>query len=128
MEYAVIEKKLQTDKSRAYLWEKINTPKKIIAIEQFVNTKVTQISEHNYELYFGDRFGFLTFIPFNAVNLTFFVDKDSSLAWFEIQGEENCTIVHGTSVRVDDDDWKWYKENKLKIEKHFLEELEEIAK
>ena len=128
MEYAVIESRLKTDKSRDYLWSKMNSPEKIIEIEGFKDTKVKRLSEHNYELYFGKRYGFLTFIPRTGVNLTFFLDNDSSLAWFEIIGEEDCELVHGTAVRTDADDGNWYKEHKARVEQHFLEELSFIAK
>ena len=129
MKYKEIESKLKTKKSRGYLWNKINTPNKIIKVEQFPkSSKVKKISKNNYELHFGKRFAFLTFIPNSGVNLTFIENKDSSLAWFEIKGEKNCEIVHGTSVRMDIDKGKWFKNNEKKIKEHFIEELEVIAK
>ena len=63
-----------------------------------------------------------------GINITFInKNDDSSLAWFEIMGEKNCTLIHGNHVRVDKDNGKWLKDNKQKIEKHFLEELREIV-
>jgi len=129
MEYAEIEVSLQTNKTRDYLWEKLNTPEKIIQIEQFEKPVSTrQISQQNYELRFGKRLGFIALLPKKGVNMTFILEKDSSIAWFEIIGQENCELVHGTSVRIDDDNGQWLKENKKKIKEHFLEELAEIAK
>jgi hypothetical protein len=126
MKYKTIQVRLKTDKPRSYLWKKINTPSKIIKIEGFKKTKIKKISENNYEFYFGKRFGFITFVPEKAVNLTFILEKDSSLAWFEIKGKKNCEIIHGTAIRVDLDP-KWYKDNKKRLEEHFLEELKQIA-
>lgn len=127
MKYKTIESKLKTKKSRDYLWDKINTPKKIMEIEGFKKSRIKKISENNYEFYTG-RFGFLTFIPKLGINITFInKNDDSSLAWFEIMGEKNCTLIHGNHVRVDKDNGKWLKDNKQKIEKHFLEELREIV-
>ena len=129
MKYKDFEVKLKTNQTCEELWKKINTPKKLIKLEDFPKgSNVKKISENNYELNFGKRFGFLTFIPYKGVNMTFIQDKDSSLAWFEIKGKKNCIIVHGTSVRMDVDKGKWYKENKIKMSKHFMEELTEWAK
>ncbi|MBT4376161.1 hypothetical protein HOD29_02195 [archaeon] len=129
MKYKSFEVKLKTNKTREYLWEKINTPKKLIKLEHFPkNSKFKKISENNYEFYFGKRFAFLTFVPNSGVNMSFIENNDSSLAWFEIKGEKNCTIIHGTSVRMDDDDGKWYRKNKKSMGKHFMEELKEWAK
>ena len=129
MNYKKIEEKLKTNKTRDYLWGKINTPKKIMKIENFPkNSKFKRISKNNYQGRFGKRFGFITFIPSKSVNITFIEENDSSLAWFEIEGISNCKIIHGTSVRVDVDKGKWYKENKKKIKKHFIGELKEWAK
>ena len=129
MKYKKIESKLKTNKSRDYIWNKINTPKKIMKIEGFNKFKINKISDNNYQITTPKRFFFLTFVPNLAVNLTFInKDDDSSLAWFEIKNDKNCTIVHGNSVRVDDDKGKWYRDNKKSLEQHFLEELNEIAK
>ncbi len=129
MKYKEFEVKLKTNKTREYLWKKINTPKKLIKLEEFPeNSKFKKISEHNYEFHFGKEFAFLTFIPNEGVNMAFIENKDSSIAWFEIKGENNCTIIHGTSVRMDLDKGQWYKENKKRMEEHFIEELKEWAK
>ena len=129
MKYKEIVSKLKTNKSQDYLWNKINTPKKIIKIEGFPkSSKTKRISKNNYEFHFGKRFGFLTFVPKSTVNMIFIEDSDSSLAWFEIKGNKNCEVIHGTSVRTDEDKGKWFKENENKIKKHFIEELKEVAK
>ncbi len=128
MIYKSIESLLKTSKSKDYLWNKINTPKKMMRIEEFKKFKIKKISKNNYEVITPKRFFWLTFIPKSGVNLTFIKNDDSSLAWFEIRGEKKCTIIHGTSIRVDDDNGKWYKNNFKKLKKHMLEELVEIAK
>lgn len=129
MEYKVIESKLETDKPRDYLWSKIDTPEKIMKIEKFKEFKIKKISENNYEITTPKRFLFLTFIPKSGVNLTFInKNDDSSLAWFEIKGDNECTLVHGNSVRVDLDNGEWHKSHLKSVEKHFLEEIKEIAK
>lgn len=129
MKYKEIDVSLKTNKTRDYLWRKINTPKKLFKLEEFKKISgLKRISENNYQFYFGERFAFLTFIPNIGVNMTFLFDNDSSLAWFEIKGDNNCVISHGTSVRVDDDKGKWYKENKKIMKNHFMQELREWAK
>ena len=128
MKYKEIVSKLKTNKTRGYLWNKINTPSKVMKIEEFKKFKAKKISENNYAITTPKRFFFLTFIPKIGINMAFIEDDDSSLAWFEIKGNKNCTIIHGTSVRMDVDNGKWFRENKKKMEKHFLEELEVIAK
>ena len=129
MRYKKIESKLKTNKSRNYLWNRMNTINKIIKIEGFPkNSKYKKISENNYECQFGKRFTFLTFIPKSGFNMFFVYEKDMSLAWFEIKGEKNCTIIHGNHVRVDNDKGKWHKDHFKSAQKHFMEELQEIAK
>jgi len=129
MKYKEIIMKLKTNKTREYLWEKINTPKKLIQIEEFPkNSKIKKISENNYGCYFKERFTFLTFMPKSGVTMSFVKNMDFSMAWFEIKGNKNCTIIHGTSVRMDRNKGKWYKENKKKVETHFIRELREWAK
>lgn len=129
MKYKEFGVKLKTNKTRDYLWNKINTPKKIIKLEDFPkNSKFKKISENNYEFHAGKWFGFLTFIPKSGVNMAFIKNNDSSLAWFEIKGNKNCTIAHGTSVRIDLDKGKWYKEHKASANGHMMKELKEWAK
>jgi hypothetical protein len=129
MKYKCLKIKLKTNKTREYLWKKINTPKKLMKIENFPkNSKINKISENNYEFYFGKRFIFLTFVPKIGVNMSFIKNNDSSLTWFEIKGEKNCTIIHGISLRVDNFNGKWYENNKKSLKKHFKEELKEWAK
>ncbi len=129
MRYKKIVSKLKTNKSRDYLWKRMNTPEKIMEIESFKKFKIQKISENNYQVTTSKRFFFLTFIPKSGINLTFInLGDDSSFAWFEIIGEKNCTIAHGNSVRVDNDKGKWYKENFNSAKKHMLDELKEIAK
>lgn len=128
MKYREIVSKLKTNKSREYLWNKINNPKKILTIENFKKYKLDKLSENNYKVKTPKRFFFLTFIQQLGVNLTFInKNDDSSLAWFEIKGKKNCTLIHGNSVRVDDDNGMWYKENFKKTKGHMLMELKEIA-
>ncbi|MCF7910515.1 hypothetical protein K9L16_02475 [Candidatus Pacearchaeota archaeon] len=126
--YKKIEARLKTNKPLDYLWEKINTPKKVLKIEGFDKYHCKKISENNYEIITPKRLFFLTFIPHTGVNL-FFINKndDCSLAWFEIKGEHDCTIIHGNSVRIDNDS-KWFKENNKIMKQHFLEELRGIAR
>ena len=83
MRYKTIESTLKTNKSRAYIWNRINTPKKIMKIEEFKKFKIKKISENNYEVTTPKRFFWLTFIPKSGINLTFIKKDDSSLAWFE---------------------------------------------
>ena len=129
MKYKEFEVKLKTNKTREYLWKKINSVKKIIKLEEFPkNSKFKKISDNNYELHFEKRFAFLTFIPEKAINMAFIENKDSSLAWFEIKGEKNCTITHGTSVRMDVDKGKWYREHKASMNGHMMKELREWTK
>lgn len=129
MKYKEISVSLKTNKSSNYLWGKINTPKRLFKLEEFRKVSgLKRISENNYQFYFNKRFAFLTFIPEIGVNMTFILDDDSSLAWFEIKGKNNCVISHGTSVRVDDDNGKWYKKNKKIISNHFMKELKEWSK
>ena len=129
MKYKTIEEKIKTNKSQDYLWNKINTPRKIMKIEEIEKFKIKKISDNNYAITTPKRFFFLTFIPKLGVTLTFInKNDDSSLAWFEIKGKKNCTIAHGNSVRVDADKGKWYKEHTKGPSIHMLEELRGIAK
>ena len=129
MKYKEIEVKLKTNKTKDYLWNKINTPKKLMKLEEFPkNSKIKKISKNDYKFPLGKIFTFLTFIPRDGVNMSFVKDKDSSLAWFEIKGEKNCTIIHGTSVRMDVDKGKWYREHKARMDGHMMGELKEWAK
>lgn len=129
MKYKEFEVTLKTNKTREYLWKKINTPKKLIKLEEFRKvSNLKKMSENNYQFYFGKRFAFLTFIPEKGVTMNFIEDNDSSLAWFEIKGEQNCIITHGTSVRVDLDNSKWYNKHKPSMNGHMMEELREWAK
>lgn len=129
MKYKKIESKLKTNRSRTFLWNKINTTKKVMKIEGFKKFKIKKISENNYQITTPKRFFFLTFIPKSGINLTFInKNDDSSLAWFEIKGEKNCTIIHGNSVRIDADKGKWYKDHSMGAKKHMLDELNEMSK
>lgn len=72
MKYTVVESKLKTDKTRDYLWNKINSPEKIIRIEEFdKNSKVKKVSDNNYEIISGNHHVLITFIPEKGVNQTF---------------------------------------------------------
>lgn len=129
MKYAIVESKLKTNKTRSYLWNKINTPQKIVRIEEFKNAKIKKISENNFEVIAKDYHVLLTFIPKKGVNQVFIGVKNYPMTWFEIKGETNCTVVHGEYKRMDSG---MSKENLKKeiewVKNHFLEELEEIAK
>ncbi len=129
MKYKEIVSKLKTNKSKDYLWNKINTPKKMMKIEGFKKFKIKKISENNYKVTTPKRFFFITFIPKSEADLIFFNEGgDSSFAWFEIKGEKNCEILHGNSVRIDQDNGKWYKTYFNSAKKHMLNELKEISK
>lgn len=129
MKYKEFEVKLKTNKLRKELYERINSPEKIIELEDFPDTSFyTKISENNHILYFKRKFAFLTFIEGCGVNMAFIQDNDSSFAWFEILGEKNCTVVHGISVRVDLDNGKWYRDNKTNMSDHMMNELKKWSK
>jgi len=126
MKYQTVESKLKTNKTRAYLWGKINTPEKIIKIEEYKKAKIKKISDNNFEVVCDYGVVLLTFIPNKGVNEIFVGKKNYPLTWFEIKGEKNCVIVHGERKRI-----TGAKNLKKEIEwlkKHFLEELMEIAK
>tara|TARA_Y100000310_G_C20466962_1_gene708129 strand:- start:332 stop:724 length:393 start_codon:yes stop_codon:yes gene_type:complete len=129
MRYRVVESKLKTNKSRKYLWSKINNPKKIIGIEGFAkNSTIKKISENNFEVISKKYHVLLTFIPQKAVNLTFIGVKNYPLTWFEIKGENNCTITHGEYKRMDSGMSKLKLKKEIEwVKKHFLEELKEIS-
>jgi len=129
MKYKKIEAKLKTDKSKDYLWNKMNTPKKIIKIEAFgKNTSIKKISDNNYELKSKEYLAFITFIPKKAVNLMFVYKTYSLLAWFEIKGEKKCTISHGAYRPVKKLSLKAVKKEAEHVKEHFLEELMFISK
>ena len=107
----MIEARLNTNESREYLWNKINTPEKIIMIEGYKNAKIKKISELNYEIK-TDKITLITFIPNKGVNQY----REGILSWIEIIGDINCTIVHGCYGCKE----KWLK-------KHFLKELTYIV-
>ena len=48
MKYKTIESRLKTNKSKDYLWNKINTLKKIMKLEGFKKFKIKKISGNNY--------------------------------------------------------------------------------
>ena len=130
MKYTIVESKLKTDKSRDYLWNKINSPKKIIKIEDFDRkSKIKKISDNNYEIISKKEIILVSFIPKKAVNQTFVGKLNYPLTWFEIKGEKKCTITHGEYKRIGSGmstenlkkEIEWLKE-------HFLEELNKIAK
>ncbi|MFC1697616.1 hypothetical protein ACFL1H_04750 [Nanoarchaeota archaeon] len=128
MKYKVVEAKLKTNKSRKYLWKKINTPKKISKIEGFNNAKIKNISVNNYEIISKKYNVVVTFIPEKGVNLVFTGVLNFPLTWFEISGEKNCTISHGEYKRMDSGMSKANLKKELAwIHEHFLEELREIA-
>ncbi len=130
MKYTIVESKLKTNKSRDYLWSKINSPQKIIKIEEF-NKKSTikRISVNNYEIISNKEIILVSFIPKRAVNQTFVGKRNYPLTWFEIKGEDNCTIVHGEYKRIDSGMSKSDLKKEIEwLKKHFLEELKEIAK
>lgn len=127
--YEIIESSLKTDKTRDYLWNRINTPNKIIKVEGFEkDAKVTKISKNNYEIKDSKYRAIVTFIPKESVNLIF-VGYQFPVAWFDIKGENNCTISHGEYKNINP---RWKKANLKKeidwLKEHFLEELQEIAK
>lgn len=127
--FEIVESCFRTDKTKDYLWNKINTPKKIIMIEGFEkDAKVTKISKNNYEIRDNAYRAIVTFVPKESVNLIF-IGKQFPLAWFDIRGEKNCTISHGEYKNINP---RWKSENLKKelaeIKEHFLDELKEIAK
>ena len=130
MKYIVVEVKLKTNKSRDYLWNKINSPKKIIRIEDFdKKSKIRKISDNNYELISKKYRVLLTFIPKKGVNQVFVGKRNFPMSWFEIKGEKNCTITHGEYKRTDSGMSKSNFKKEIEwVKKHFLEELKEIAK
>jgi hypothetical protein len=121
MKHKIIEVKLRTSRSINWLWNKINTPKKIIRIESFENAKVKKISLNNYEIRSKKYHVLLTFIPKKGVNLNFINQKDFPLTWFEIK---KGSITHGEYKMVNKKNFnkevKWLKE-------HFLKELRDIV-
>ncbi len=130
MKYSVVESRLKTNKSRAYLWAKINSPKKIIKIEGFdKNSKIKKISDNNYEIISKKEVILVSFIPKKAVNQTFAGKRNFPLTWFEIKGEKNCIITHGEHKRIDSGMSKKNLKKEIEwVKAHFLEELKEIAK
>lgn len=129
MKYAIVEAKLKTNKTRSYLWNKINSPKKIIKIEEFKNAKIKKISDNNYVIKAKNYHVLVTFVPKKGVNQVFIGVKNYPMTWFEIKGERNCTIVHGEYKRTDSGmDAKKFKKELIWVKKHFLAELREIAK
>ncbi|MFC1723347.1 hypothetical protein ACFL0V_04360 [Nanoarchaeota archaeon] len=130
MKYQVIESRLKTNRSADYLWNKMNSPKKIVQLEGFgPDAKITKISTNTHSIQDKKYHVLVNFIPKKAVNMTFVGKMNFPLAWFEIIGTKNCTITHGEYK------WKnkkfnptsWNKEVKW-IKTHFLEELREIAR
>lgn len=126
----MIEARLKTKRSRDYLWSRINSPKKMVKIEDFDrDSKITKISDNNYELISDEYEAILTFIPKKAVNITFFRQRNCPLAWFEIKGERDCIITHGAYKRIDSGKGKAaLKKEFSRMKEHFLEELEDIAR
>jgi len=129
MKYKKVEVKLKTNKSRDYLWNKINSPKKLVKIEGF-NTDYSpkKVCDYTYEVKYGKDVVLLTFIPKKAIHLIFVGKRNYPLTWFEIRGASNCTIVHGEHKRID----SGMSKNNLKkeiewVKEHFLEELKVIA-
>jgi len=130
MKYTIVEAILKTNKSRDYLWNKVNSPKKIIKIEDFdKNSKVQKISDNNYEIISKKEIVLVSFIPKRAVNQIFVGKRNYPLTWFEIKGEKNCTITHGEYKRTDSGMSKTNLKKEIAwLKNHFLEELKEIAK
>jgi hypothetical protein len=130
MRYTIVEEKLKTSKSKDYLWNKINSPQKIIKIENFdKHSKVKKISTHNYEIISKKSIILVSFVPKRAVNQTFVGKRNYPLTWFEIKGEKNCTIIHGEYKRMDSGMSKTNLKKEIEwLRKHFLEELNEIAR
>jgi len=130
MKYAIVEVKLKTNKSRDYLWNKINSPKKIIEIEDFnKKSTVRKVSDNNYEIISNKEIILVTFIPKKAVNQTFVGKRNYPITWFEIKGENNCTITHGEYKRMDSGMSKTNLKKEIEwLKRHFLKELEFIAK
>ena len=130
MNYEIVEVKLKTNKSRDYLWNKINSPKKIIEIEDFnKKSTVKKISDNNYEIISNKEIILVTFIPKKGVNQTFVGKRNYPITWFEIKGEKNCTITHGEYKRIDSGMSKTNLKKEIEwLKRHFLEELEFIAK
>lgn len=129
MKYELVEVKLNTTKSRSYLWNKINSPTKLIKLEGFnADSAVKRICEHTYKVMYKNDVVLLTFIPQKAVHEIFVGRRNYPLTWFEIQGDNNCTIVHGEYKRVDSGmSKKNLKKEITRLRKHFLEELTAIA-
>jgi hypothetical protein len=130
MKYIVVESQLKTNKSREYLWNKINSPKKIIDIEGLhKNSSIKKISENNYEIKSKNELFVFNFISKKAANQIFIGNKNCPLTWFEIKGEKNCIITHGEYKRSDNGMSRdKFKKEVEWLKKHFLEELREIAK
>ena len=129
MKYTIVESKLKTNKSREYLWNNMNTPEKIIKVEKYKKCKIKKISDNNYEIICDYGIVLLNFIPKKGVNEIFVGKKNYPLTWFEIKGEKNCTIVHGEYKRIDSGMSKANLKKEIEwLKKHFLEELNEIAK
>jgi len=71
----------------------------------------------------------VNFIPKKGVNQIFIGKRNYPLTWFEIKGDKNCTIVHGEYKRIDSGMCKNNLKKEIEwLKKHFLKELEEIAK
>jgi hypothetical protein len=129
MRYIVVEENIKTKKTREYLWDQINSPKKIIKNEDFnKKSKIRKISDNNYEIDTGEEKIILSFIPKKAVNLYFVGKRNCPMTWFEIKGEKDCVISHGEYKRIDSGMGKENLEKEIKwLRKHFLEELKKIA-
>ena len=126
--YAVVESKLKTDKTRKYLWNKINSPKKMIKIEGWdKDSLIKKISENNYRITSQKEIILLVFIPEKGVDIVCAGNKNWPLAWFEIKGEKNCEIIHGEYKKVFKNKLR-FKRDVEWLKKHFLKELKEIAK
>ncbi|NQV08559.1 hypothetical protein HQ529_01755 [Candidatus Woesearchaeota archaeon] len=126
MKYVVVESRLKTDKSRSYLWNKINSPKKIIKIENFdKNSKIKKISDNNYEVISKKDVILMSFIPKKGANLVFVGKRNYPLTWFEIRGK---TIVHGEYKKISGMSKKNFEKEIKWLKRHFMEELMEIAK
>ena len=129
MTHKVVESRIHTNKSREYLWNKMNTPEKLIEIEEFgLKTTVKKISDNNFELKSKEYHVLATFIPNKGVNQLYLFKDYSLLTWFEIKGEKNCTIAHGEYMPALNNTPEELQEKERWLKEHFLEELKYIAK
>ena len=128
----IVESALKTSRDHEYLWNKISTPEKIIQLEGFCldrGTGIKRISTNLFEI-MDEKDGriIFTFIPQTGASLVQFDVDKYPLVWFDILGDRECEIRHGAYVKINGDEDRAILNKEMEnLEKHFLEELEEIA-